>query len=215
MHRPVPSYLTLALSFSMRLKCILNIPAQQESGVCTCIALCIRDSLLLSVVAERGFPRWLIVQWVVRSEVLSLEYTTQFLPWFPPILQSEQVDASWGKSEPVCRLLLTDSTENHVVYYDHRLRFFSFSLWFYPVGGYQTCLIFQPILGHLLFSFVMRLLATRSTFLREFVVIGTTLKSGSVWSSGHVVYDAQFSFVIIYKVGKCMMSSVFKNLFRF
>ncbi len=26
----------------------------------------------------------------------------------------------------------------------------------------------------------------------------------------HVVYDAQFSFVIIYQVGKCMMPSVFK-----
>ncbi len=42
---------------------------------------------------------------------------------------------------------------------------------------------FQPILEHLLFSFVMRLLATRRTFLREFVVMGTTLKSGSVRSS--------------------------------
>ncbi len=31
-----------------------------------------------------------------------------------------------------------------------------------------------------MFSFVMRLLATRHTFLREFVVIGTTVKSGSV-----------------------------------
>ncbi len=31
-----------------------------------------------------------------------------------------------------------------------------------------------------MFSFVIRLLATRHTFLREFVVIGTNLKSGSV-----------------------------------
>ncbi len=67
-------------------------------------------------------------------------------PWihyaiFAMIVQSEQVDASWGKSEPVCRLQLTDSTENLVVYYGHWLWFFSFSLWFYPVGGYQTCLI--------------------------------------------------------------------------
>ncbi len=31
-----------------------------------------------------------------------------------------------------------------------------------------------------MFSFVMRLLASRSTFLHEFAVIGTTLKSGSV-----------------------------------
>ncbi len=53
----------------------------------------------------------------------------------------------------------------------------------------------------------MRLLATMRTFLREFVVIGTTLKSGSVWSS-NTVYDAQFFFVTIYKVGKCMMPSV-------
>ncbi len=62
---------------------------------------------------------------------------------FPLILQSEQVDASWGKSEPVCRLQLTDSTENRVVYDGHSLQFFSFRLWFHPVGGYQTCLIFS------------------------------------------------------------------------
>ncbi len=40
---------------------------------------------------------------------------------FAPILQFEQVDASWGKSEPVCRLQLTYSTENLVVYDGHRL----------------------------------------------------------------------------------------------
>ncbi len=102
---------------------------------------------------------------------------------FALILQSEQVDASWGKLEPVCRQQLTDSTEYLVVYYGHRLKYFSFSLWLYPVGGYQTCLIFSADFRTHMFSFVMRLLATRSTFLREFVVIGTTLKSGSVWSS--------------------------------
>ncbi len=63
---------------------------------------------------------------------------TWFFPWFPPIVQSEQVDSSWGKLEPVCRLQLTDSTENYVVYYGHRLRIFSFRFWLYPVGGYQT-----------------------------------------------------------------------------
>ncbi len=128
---------------------------------------------------------------------------------FPPILQSEQVDASWGKSEPVCRLQLTDSTENLVVYYGHRLLFFSFRLLFHPVGRYQTCLIFSVDFRTHMFSFVMCLLATRCTFLHEFVVIGTTLKSGSVWSSD-TVYDAQFSFVTIYKVGKCVMPSVLK-----
>ncbi len=55
-----------------------------------------------------------------------------FCPDFPPILQSEQVGASWGKSEPVrfhrksCIVLWSD-----------------FDFWFYPVGGYQTCLIFS------------------------------------------------------------------------
>ncbi len=39
---------------------------------------------------------------------------------FAPILQSEKVDTSGGKSEPVCRLQLTDSTEHHVVYDGHR-----------------------------------------------------------------------------------------------
>ncbi len=67
---------------------------------------------------------------------------------------------------------------------------------------------FQLILEHM-FSFVMRLLATRRTFLHGFVVIGTTFKSGSVIFS-RAVYDAQFSFVTIYKVGKCMMPSVLK-----
>ncbi len=42
-------------------------------------------------------------------------------PGIHSILQPEQVDASWGKSEPVCRLQLTDSTENHGVYDGHRL----------------------------------------------------------------------------------------------
>ncbi len=42
---------------------------------------------------------------------------------------------------PVCRFELTDFIENLVVYDGHRLRFFSFRLWFHPVGGYQTCLI--------------------------------------------------------------------------
>ncbi len=39
--------------------------------------------------------------------------------------------------------------------------------------------IFSRFLEHI-FLFVMRLLATRRMFLREFLVIGTTVKSGSV-----------------------------------
>lgn len=38
-------------------------------------------------------------------------------------LQSGQVDASCGKSEPVCRFELPDFTENGVVYDGHRLLF--------------------------------------------------------------------------------------------
>ncbi len=50
---------------------------------------------------------------------------------------------------------------------------------------------------------------TRRTFLCEFVVIGTTLKSGSVCFSC-LVYDGQFFLGDYCKVGKCMMSSVLK-----
>ncbi len=59
-------------------------------------------------------------------------------------------------------------------------RFFSFRLRFYPVGGYQKCLIFSADFRTHIVLFVTRLLATRLMFLSEFVVIGTTLKSGSV-----------------------------------
>ncbi len=40
-------------------------PAQQESGVCTCVAFVFKDSLLSSVFAEKGFSEvtdWLRVQ---------------------------------------------------------------------------------------------------------------------------------------------------------
>ncbi len=104
---------------------------------------------------------------------------------------------------------MTDLTENLVVYYGHRLRFFSFRLWFHPVGGYQTCLIFSADFKIRMFSFVMRFLTTRCTFPREFIAIGTNLKLCCVWSS-IVVYDDRFSFVTIYKVDKCMMP--IKNL---
>ncbi len=49
------------------------------------------------------------------------------------------------------------------------------------------------------------------TFLHDFVVIGITLKSGSVWSSVvYVLYDGQFFLCDYYKVGKYMMSSIFQ-----
>ncbi len=101
-------------------------------------------------------------------------------PIFAPIFQSEQVYAIWGKSEPVCRLQLTDSTENLVVFYGHRLQFLASDFDSIQSEDIKNVWYFQPILEHVLFSFVMRLLATRRMFLREFVVVGTTLKSGNV-----------------------------------
>ncbi len=53
----------------------------------------------------------------------------QFLPWFLPDFSVWTSWCYWGKSETVCRLQLTDSTANLVVYYGHRLRLFSFRLW--------------------------------------------------------------------------------------
>ncbi len=63
LHRPEqPSitYLSLALSFSMRLKCILNAPAQLESGgYLRC--LCVKGfPFCLSLCRKGGFPRLLI-----------------------------------------------------------------------------------------------------------------------------------------------------------
>ncbi len=50
------------------------------------------------------------------------------------------------------------------------------------------------------------------TLLREFVVTGRNLKSGSVWSSVVYVYDAQFVLCDYYKVGKFMMPSILKSV---
>ncbi len=61
----------------------------------------------------------------------------------PPILQSEQVTLVEESQSQSADYIWHDSTENHVVYYGHRLRIFSFRLWFDPVGGDQTCLIFS------------------------------------------------------------------------
>ncbi len=103
-----------------------------------------------------------------------------FCPDFPLILQSEQVeesqsrsaDYSWQITQKISSCIMVTNAD-----------FFSFRLWFYPVGGDQTCLIFSADFSTHMFSLVMRLLATRCSFLREFVVIGTTLKSRSVWFS--------------------------------
>jgi len=71
-----------------------------------------------------------------------------------------------------------------------------------PVGGYQTCLIFlADVRTLMLFSFAC-LIATMCMFLREFVVYSLCLSC--------LVYDSQFSFGTIYKVGECIMSGVLK-----
>ncbi len=50
--------LTRALSLSMRLKFILNAPAQQKSGVCTCLrCLCVKRFPFVVVVAGKGLSR--------------------------------------------------------------------------------------------------------------------------------------------------------------
>ncbi len=60
------------------------------------------------------------------------------------------VDASCGKSEPVCRLQLTDSTENHVVYDGHRLWFFlALDLDSIQSEDIKHVRYFQPILEHI------------------------------------------------------------------
>ncbi len=81
---------------------------------------------------------------------------------------------------------------------------FSFRLWFHPVWGYQTCLIFSADSKTHLFSFFMYLLATRCIFLHEIVVFETTWKGGSVWSSV-ILLNAQFFSVTIYKVSKYLV----------
>lgn len=48
--------------------------------------------------------------------LLSLKYTTRFLPWFSTDLQSGEAEISCQRSKPVCRFELTDLIENHVVY---------------------------------------------------------------------------------------------------
>ncbi len=63
---------------------------------------------------------------------------------------SDQVDASWGKSEPVCRLQLTDSSEN-LVYYGHRLDFLASDFDSIQSEDIKHVRYFQPILEHICF----------------------------------------------------------------
>ncbi len=70
---------------------------------------------------------------------------------FLPRWQSDQVDASWGKSEPVCRLQLTDSSENLVVYYGHRLDFFASDFDSIQSEDIKHVWYFQPILEQICF----------------------------------------------------------------
>ncbi len=51
----------LLSSHSVKLQIYIKItPAQQESGVCTCVAFVFKDSLLSSVLQERVSPKSLI-----------------------------------------------------------------------------------------------------------------------------------------------------------
>ncbi len=70
---------------------------------------------------------------------------------FAPILQFEQVDASWGKSELVCRLQLTYSTENLVVYYGHRQIFLASDFDSIQSEDIKHVWYLQPIIEHICF----------------------------------------------------------------
>ncbi len=74
-----------------------------------------------------------------KKETKAWNTLCDFCPDFTLILQSEQVDASWGKSEPVS-WQIPQKISKCIMSQTPIIRF---RLWFYPVGGYQTCLIFS------------------------------------------------------------------------
>ncbi len=65
-------------------------------------------------------------------------------------LLSGEVDASCQKSEPVYKIELTDSTENHIVYDGETL--FSFRLWLHSENFFQHVWYFEPNLEHIVFT---------------------------------------------------------------
>ncbi len=176
----------------------------EQTNVITLILICsddFKDNFLTSEIAP-WCPDWTktclkIVKLLNLMPVIHYAIFALISPRFYS-LNKLIVEESQSQSADYSRQI-PQKNQGRLVYYGHR-RFFSFRLWLYPVGGYQTCLIFSADFRTCMFSFVMRLLGTKHR-LHEFVVIGTTLKSGS---------DVQFSFVTIYKVGKCMMPSVSK-----
>ncbi len=92
-------------------------------------------------------------------------------------------DLQSGEQESVCRFELTDFIVICLVYDGHSRNFLASDydpIWLEEI---KHVWYFQLILEHILFSFVTHLLTTRDTLLSEFVVIGTILNSGSVWSS--------------------------------
>ncbi len=69
--QPSITYLTLALTFSMRLKFILKLHQLSKNlGVCTCVAFVFKDSLLSSVFAGKGFSE--VADWLRVHESLKL-----------------------------------------------------------------------------------------------------------------------------------------------
>lgn len=86
---------------------------------------------------------------------------------------------------------LTDFTKNHVVHDGHRLNFFCFRLWIYPVGGYQTFFIYsEPILEHIVFMkshvvllilFLLVLYSSISVFQQCWIKMDNSLKKSCIY----------------------------------
>lgn len=109
-----------------------------------------------------------------KKKLQRLEYTQLLhrrLPWFALCLSR-----CWLSKVRAYKLVLTNFTENHIVYDGHRS-------WFHSVRWCQTCLIFWVDFK---MHWVFICHATPShewKFLCEFVVFGVTWTSSSVWFS--------------------------------
>lgn len=88
-----------------------------------------RSTVTLNIHAQNSsslyvaFKDWLTV--TAGGQQINLLQGWNTLYDFCPELQSGWINASYRKSEPVCRLDWTDLTENHTVYDGHKLQLFA------------------------------------------------------------------------------------------
>ncbi len=99
LHKPEQrsiTYLTLALTFSMRLKSILNItPVTAKSGVCTCVAFVFKGFPLFSVFSEKGFSE--VADWLRVQESLKWALAGFAESWACRIWQTQLSTRTHGK----------------------------------------------------------------------------------------------------------------------